>query len=62
MHNYAHLYNFSSDVDECVEAALAERMICQPSTYCVNNPGSFVCICPGDTQLIDEECTQCKHA
>lgn len=53
--------HFSSDVDECVEAALAHRMICPPSAYCMNNLGSYVCTCPGDTQLIDEECIQCKH-
>ena len=51
-----------SDVDECVEAALAERMICPHSAqYCVNNPGGYECICPGDTELIDGECVQCKH-
>ena len=51
-------YNFSSDVDECVEAALERRMTCPHSAYCVNNPGGYECICPGDTQLIDGECIQ----
>ena len=54
------IINFSSDIDECVEAALVQRSICPHSAYCVNNPGGYECTCPGDTMLIDGECIQCK--
>ena len=40
---------------------MAQRMICPHSAYCVNNPGGYECICPGDTQLIDGECIQRKY-
>ena len=55
------LFNFLSDVDECVEAALERRTICPHSAYCVNNPGGYECTCLGDTQLIDGECIQCEY-
>lgn len=53
---------FSLDIDECVEAASAQRTICSHSAYCMNNPGGYECTCPGDTQLIDGECIQRKYA
>ena len=41
-------------------AALEQRQICPHSAYCENTPGSYECICPGDTQLINGTCRLSK--
>ena len=41
----------SLDINECVEAAMSSRQLCNQTQVCVNRPGSFVCQCPPGTEL-----------
>ena len=48
-----------SDVDECLQAALSSTQICDDaSMLCENTPGSFNCVCPGNTMFVDGECRE----
>ena len=42
---------FPTDINECVEAAMSNQLICNMTQSCEKTLGSFQCICPGGTQL-----------
>lgn len=46
------------DNDECLMAVIEGRMICNATQICNNTPGSFSCICPLGTELVDGICTR----
>ena len=44
---------FLSDINEC----LTGRAICGENTECVNNVGSYTCMCASGYDFIDGRCT-----
>ncbi len=48
--------NHFVDVNECVEAALADTDICHSSMTCINLVGGYDCECPGGTLLRNGAC------
>ncbi len=50
---------FHADIDECVAAVFANMLACpDESMLCVDNTGSFTCVCPGGTELIEGQCRE----
>jgi len=45
-----------SDNNECREAALDRRTLCPQPQLCENTPGSFQCVCPSGTEMINMTC------
>ena len=42
---------FPPDINECLEAAMSSRALCNQTQVCVNQPGGFQCQCPGGSEL-----------
>ena len=40
----------TSDIDECLEAALSNKLLCNDSEICQNTLGGYYCGCPPGTE------------
>lgn len=50
-------FNTAADIDECRVAALENSVVCaQPNTQCLNNEGSYECVCVDGYELVDDKC------
>lgn len=51
------------DIDECLEAAIAAKDLCESdkNSQCLNTEGSFECVCVPGYEKLNETCAR-KHA
>ena len=45
-----------ADINECVEHALSDTLLCKEDEICENLPGSYQCICPLGTHKVEDGC------
>lgn len=45
------------DIDECLDNALSsDEPLCDTTQLCVNTNGSYLCVCPPGTVMIESSC------
>ena len=53
---YVFCYPPHADINECVEAALERLALCREPQLCQNTLGSFSCVCPPGTVMVNSTC------
>ena len=46
----------TADINECLEAVMERQVLCQMPQLCQNTLGSFSCICPPGTIVVNNTC------
>ena len=50
----------STDIDECMQAALIGIQLCPNQRICSNTNGDYACLCPTGTSLFGGVCVESK--